>query len=128
MASSRQYLNQIRGRYPKIDPEDLIAMMNALAIVWAEARCAESIQVKATKRDYRFAATVFCVLHHRQQPPSLPGEIRHLAQTYRGISKDRKRHAEFRQSISIGLLAMCKDSSAVLLELSKHGISGLFRL
>jgi len=132
MASSRQFLNQIRGRYPKSDPEDLIAMMNVLALVWAGAkhRADGSGRAKAvaTKKDYRFAARVFCVLHDPLQPASLPGQIAHLAETYHGLSKNPKTHAKFRQSISIGLLSMCKDADAVLSELAKTGVGGLFRL
>ena len=134
MASSRQFLNQIEGRYPKSDPEDLIAMMNALALVWAEAKqqsgsgVANRGRVKSSKRDYRFAARVFCVLQDPLQPASLPGQIAYLAQTYQGLSKDPKIHAKFRQSISIGLLTMCKDADAVLAELAKTGEGGLFRL
>ncbi len=132
MASSRQFLNQIRGRYPKSDPEDLIAMMNSLALVWAEAKHqadgSGNNKVAAAKKDYRFAARVFCVLHDPLQPSSLPGQIVHLAETYRGVSNDAKIHTKFRQSISIGLLSMCKDADAVLAELAKTGVGGLFRL
>lgn len=131
VASARSYFNLIRGKYPESDPEDLISMINALALVWAKARRgsdSEDAFTKVTKRDYRFAAKVFCVLFHSGQPTSLPGQIKNLTRTYRGISKDMKLHMKFRKSISIGLLSMCKDSDAVLLELSKQGISGLFRL
>jgi hypothetical protein len=134
MASSRQFLNQITGRFPKSDPEDMITMMNALALVWAEAKNQSETggvskeKAAATKRDYRFAARVFCVLQDPLQPASLQGQIAFLAQTYRGVAKDPKVHAKFRQSISIGLLTMCKDADAVLSELAKTGVGGLFRL
>ncbi len=107
-------------------------MMNALAHVWAEAKHqadgSASGKVLATKKDYRFAARVFCVLSDPLQPASLPGQIAHLVETYKGVSRDAKIHAKFRQSISIGLLSMCKDADAVLAELSKTGVGGLFRL
>ncbi len=132
MASSRQFVSQIKGRYPKSDAEDLIAMMNVLARVWAEAKrqseSGVSGNVKASKKDYRLAARIFCVLHDPLQPASLPGQIAYLAETYRGISRDPKIHAKFRQSISIGLLTLCKDARAVLSELAKTGVGGLFRL
>ena len=132
MASSRRYLNQIRGRFPGADPEDLITMMNALALVWAQSKQqreeGESGLAKATKRDFLFAARVFCVVHDSLQPASLRGQIAHLAQTYRGVASDSGLYAKFRQSISLGLLSTCKDSDAVLGELAKTGVGGLFRL
>ncbi len=107
-------------------------MMNALAQVWAEANYqadgSDSVKASPSKKDYRFAARVFCVLHHPLQPTALPGQIAHLAQTYGGVSKDPKVYSKFRQSISIGLLSMCKDADAVLAELAKTGVGGLFRL
>ena len=133
MASSRQFLNQIRGRYPKRDAEDLITMMNALAVVWAESKrqggSAKSSAIRRpTKKDYQFAARVFCVLQHPKQPAVLPSQICHLARTYSGISNNHKLYEKFRQSISIGLLTMCKDVDAVLAELAKNSVTGLFRL
>ena len=111
MASSRQFINQIKGRYPKSDPEDLIAMMNVFARVWAEAKhqaeASGSNEIPAAKKDYRLAARVFCVLHDPLQPAALPGQIAYLAETYRGISRDPNIHAKFRQCSSIGLLSLC---------------------
>ncbi len=123
MASARQFLSQIRGRYPHTDTEDVITMINALARVWAEAKGGGT----ATKRDYRFAAQVFCVLAAPKQPVGLPSQIAHMAATYAGIAHDAKLYDKFRQSISIGMLSTCKDSSAVLSELAKNGVEGLFR-
>jgi len=106
-------------------------MMNALAAVWAEAKRSAASSAnggRATWADYRSAARVFCVLAHPLQAPGLPSQIKHLAKTYAGISRDRKRYEKFRKSISLGLLATCKDVDAVLGELAKTGIGGLFRL
>ncbi|MCS1409679.1 MAG: hypothetical protein M2R45_02863 [Verrucomicrobia subdivision 3 bacterium] len=106
-------------------------MMNALAVVWAEAKqpaATSAHRRRATWADYRLAARVFCVLAHPLQPPCLPSQVKHLAKTYAGISRDRQCCDKFRKSISIGLLATCKDVDAVLSELAKTGIGGLFRL
>ncbi len=131
MASSRKYLHQIQGRYPQRDPEDLIAMINALAVVWAEAKQQgnpKAAPQQTTQADYLLAAQIFCVLHHPLQTASLPSQVAHMTETFSGISRDRKLYKKFRQSISIGLLATCQNADAVLNELAKTGIGGLFRL
>ena len=123
MASSRRYLHQIRGRYPRHDPEDLICMINLLASLWA------GIRQREPSRDIcREAAAVFCVLPHPARPPRLSTEVDHLATTHAGISRDRILRDRFRRSISVGLLATCKDARAVLPVLAREGIAGLFRL
>ena len=132
MASSRQFHSQIRGRFPQSNVEDVVVMMTALAGVWAQAKhqaeFADAKTVKPAKKDYRFAASIFCVISHGAQPASLPGQVAHLVRTYEGISQDQKLYERFRGSISLGLLTMCKDAEAVLSELARTGIGGLFRL
>lgn len=129
MASSRKYLHQIQGRYPRRDPEDLITMINALASVWAEAKQPPTASPQPpTQAHYRLAAQILCVLPSHSQPPSLPPQVSHLAKTFLGISRNPNLRKKFRKSISIGLLATCQDANTVLRELSQTGIGGLFRL
>ncbi len=128
MASSRKYLHQIQGRYPRRDPEDLITMINALASVWAETRQPPASPQPPTQAHYRLAAQILCVLPSHSQPPSLPPQVSHLAETFSGISRNPNLRKKFHKSISIGLLATCQDADTVLRELSQTGIGGLFRL
>ena len=129
MASSRKYLHQIQGRYPRRDPEDLITMINALASVWAEAKQPPTLPPQPpSQAHYRLAAQILCVLSSHSQPPSLPPQVSHLAKTFSGISRNPNLRKKFRKSISIGLLATCQDADTVLRELSQTGIGGLFRL
>ncbi len=131
MASSRKYLHQIQGRYPRLDTEDLIAMINALASVWGETKQPPNPSAShqpTTQAHYRLASQILCVLPSPSQPPSLPSQVSHLAKTFSGISRNPNLRKKFRKSISIGLLATCQDADAVLRELSQTGIGGLFRL
>lgn len=129
MTSSRKYLHQIQGRYPRRDPEDLITMINALASVWAEAKQSPTASPQPpSQAHYRLAAQILCVLPSPSQPSSLPSQVSHLAKTFSGISRNPSLRKKFRKSISIGLLATCQDADTVLRELSQTGISGLFRL
>ena len=131
MASSRKYLHQIQGRYPRRDPEDLITMINILASVWAEAKRPPNptaSRQSPPQTHYRLAARILCVLPCPSQSPSLPSQVSHLTKTFTGISRNPNLRKKFRKSISIGLLATCQDADTVLRELSQTGIGGLFRL
>lgn len=129
MASSRKYLHQIQGRYPRRDPEDLIVMINALASVWAKAKQPPTDSPQPpTQAHYRLAARILCVFPSPLQPLSLPVQVSHLAKTFSGISRNSNLREKFRKSISIGLLATCQDADTALRELSQTGIGGLFRL
>ncbi len=126
MASSRKYLGQMKGRFRKNDPEDIVAMVNALAVMWVEARGRSDS--RPTQADYRLAAQIFGVLPHPRQPARLPAQAGYLARQFAGVARDREQYRKFRNSVSLGLLAISKDIDAVFDELERTGIGGLFRL
>ncbi len=98
-------------------------MISLLASVWAGTRGRPPSQ-----GIHRDAPMALGALHHPARPSRLAGEVSHLAEALAGISRRRSIRERFRRSISVGLLATCRDPSEVLAHLARYGIGGLLRL